>query len=222
MTLTNRSPSHRHWAFETAPVFLVTLCLWAKLVYFSVLLRGGWILREESVAQWLQAHPEILSGTLASILLILALPVLLPRIYRFVTLIALDILVTCVIVADMVHVNYYGDVPSVASLLNVRMLPWVTSTIVPLLRPLHAIYFLDILVGVLVLPVYVRASHRHSWPALSMKRLCLGLLVSTIALALPTIRIVLQDSTGLFAVLEPAARRYRRDRSATCTIFSTP
>ena len=132
--------------------------------------------------------------------MILALPVLLPRSRnRFVTLIALDLLVTCVIVADMVHVNYYGDVPSVASLFNVRMLPWVTSTIVPLLRPLHAIYFLDILAGVLVFPLYVRTSHRHSWPALSMKPLCLGLLVSTIALALPTIRIVLQDSTGLFA-----------------------
>ena len=193
------STSHRRWAFETAPFFLVTLCLWAKLVYFSVFLRSVWVLREESVAQWIQAHPEIFSGTLASILLILALPVLLPRIYRFVTLIALDLLVTCVIVGDMVHVAYYGDVPSVASLLNAPMLPWVTSTIVPLLRPLHAIYFLDILAGVLVLPLYVRTSRRHSWPAPSMKRVCLGLLVSTVVLALPTIRIVLQDTAGLLA-----------------------
>ena len=116
------STSHRRWAFETAPVFLVALCLWAKLVYFSVFLRSVWVLREESVGQWIQAHPEIFSGTLASILLILALPVLLPRIYRFVALIALDFLVTCLIVADMVHVAYYGDVPSVASLLNAPML----------------------------------------------------------------------------------------------------
>jgi hypothetical protein len=46
------STSYRRWAFETAPAFLVTLCLWAKLVYFSVLLRAGWLLREESVVQW--------------------------------------------------------------------------------------------------------------------------------------------------------------------------
>jgi phosphoglycerol transferase MdoB-like AlkP superfamily enzyme len=193
------STSYRRWAFETAPAFLVTLCLWAKLVYFSVLLRAGWLLREESVVQWIQAHPEIFSGTLASILLIVALPMLLPRISRFVTLMALDLLITCVIVADMVHVTFYGDVPSVASLLNARMLPWVASTILPLLQPLHAIYFLDILAGGLVLPLYVRTSRRHSWPALSMKRFCLGLLGSAIALSLPTMRIVLQDTTGLFA-----------------------
>jgi phosphoglycerol transferase MdoB-like AlkP superfamily enzyme len=168
-------------------------------VYFSVLLRAGWLLREESVVQWIQAHPEIFSGTLASILLIVALPMLLPRISRFVTLMALDLLITCVIVADMVHVTFYGDVPSVASLLNARMLPWVASTILPLLQPLHAIYFLDILAGGLVLPLDVRTSRRHSWPALSMKRFCLGLLVSAIALSLPTMRIVLKDTTGLFA-----------------------
>jgi phosphoglycerol transferase MdoB-like AlkP superfamily enzyme len=191
--------SYRRWAFETAPVLLVTLSLWAKLIYFSLLLRAGWLLREESVAQWIQAHPEIFSGTLASIFLILVLPVLLPSAHRFVMLLAIDLLVTGVIVVDMVHVSFYGDVPSVASLLNARMLPWVTSTIIPLLGPLHALYFLDIVAGGVVIPVYLRICHRHTWPALSMKRLSLGLLVSALVLAMPTLRIVLQDTSGLFA-----------------------
>ena len=49
------STSHRRWAFETAPFFLVTLCLWAKLVYFSVFLRSVWVLREDLIP-WLSVN----------------------------------------------------------------------------------------------------------------------------------------------------------------------
>lgn len=83
---------------------------------------------------------------------------------------------------------------------NVRMLPWIQSSIFSLLKPIHSVFCLDILIGIAVLPFYIRACRRIPRVSQrSVKRLCISLLVTGVFLAVPTMRVVWQDKNGMFA-----------------------
>src|SRR4029077_5791070 len=96
--------------------------------------------------------------------------------------------------------DYYGDVISALNLLNVPMLPWIRSSILFLLKPIHAVFYVDILVAIFVVPYYLRACRRI--PEVNSSRLkisCVGLLGSGLLLGVPAIRVVWQDNNGAFA-----------------------
>ena len=188
------------WVLEIGPLILVTACLWFKLVYFSVSLRSVWWAPEEPIGQWIRTHPDIFSATLGSLMVVFGLLPLLPRIWRLVILLLSNFVLTLLVVADTAHVRHYGDVISVINISHAYQLRWILSSIPPLLRPSDAIYFLDIVVGIVLLPLYVRTC-RMIPPSnrTYMMRLCVGLIGSGVLLAAPTGRLAWQDKNGVFA-----------------------
>ena len=199
MTFANVRPFHL-WLVEIGPLVGVIISLWVKMAAFNLSLRSIWAQPEELIGQWIQAYPQVFGATLASLLLLLGPLLLIRRRSRFFVLLSMDLLLTSLVVADLVHVDYYGDVISVLNLLNVPMLPWIRSSIFFLLKPIHAVFYLDILIALFVVPHYLRACRRI--PEVNSSRLrivCVGLLGFGVLLAVPTIRVVWQDNNGVFA-----------------------
>jgi phosphoglycerol transferase MdoB-like AlkP superfamily enzyme len=174
--------------------------LWGKLIYFSISLRYLWWAPEESFGQWVSDNSNIFTATLAVLMLLLAPLALLPRSWRFLFLILLNLLISSLVVADLVYVHFYGDVPSISNLVSITMLTSVASSILELLKPEHAIWYLDIFIGALILPFYLRASRRL--PRLKRRQaifLCAGMLSAAVLLSIPTLHLTLSDKSGVFA-----------------------
>ena len=180
----------------------VIASLWGKLVHISVRLPGLTWGEEEAlhVFSVVRAYPHVLSATLASLLLLVAALPLVPRIGRFVLLLALNLILTSVAVADLLHVRFYADVSSTSDLSSTHMLAWVFESVLTLLRPGDALYYLDVVAGIIALPFYVRACRRIPGPDRRwMTSLSLGLLAAGLVLILPTARLVASDTRGIFA-----------------------
>jgi len=183
------------WFIEIGPLAWFIVSLWAKMVYFNFSLRTVWSLPEESVGEWLRASPRACSATLASLLLLCSPLSLVPRGGRFLILLTLNFLLSSLVVADLVYAHYYGDVISVLSLSNLPMLPWIQSTIVHLLKPIHAVFYVDTLVGIVVFPFYLRSCR-------SIPRVAPGffsiLFASGLLLVTPTVYQVWRDQNESF------------------------
>ncbi|HKC10349.1 MAG TPA: hypothetical protein VKJ67_25975, partial [Methylomirabilota bacterium] len=157
---------HR-WAMEVGPLAAIVVLLWAKLVYFSALLPSEWWAPEESIIKWMRpafhavsavrAHPEVLMATLAALLLLVATFLLLPRVPRVLALLALDLFLTSLAITDLVHVRYYADVVSLSDVMMAPMVLGVLPRVFESLSTLNALYYLDVAIGLLLLPWYWRA-----------------------------------------------------------------
>ncbi|MGE3909894.1 MAG: hypothetical protein AB7K36_11105, partial [Chloroflexota bacterium] len=134
---------------------VVTLLLvWAKLVYASAFVRSEWWSNTTSIGQWMRpsesvplvlaAHPEIAFGTLACLLIPFGALALIPRSWRLPALLALNIGLTTLAVADLLHVRFYGDVLSTGSFTTPRMVKDIMPSILDIARRLNPIYGMDL------------------------------------------------------------------------------
>jgi len=199
---------------EVGPLAAIMALLWAKLVYFSALLPSEWWAPEETIRQWMrpafyvvsavQAHPEVLGATLASLLVAFAVLPLLSRLSRLVALLVLDLILTSLGITDLVHVHYYADVVSLSDVVMAPMVVGVLPRVIESLSTLNAVYYLDIVVGLLLLPWYPRACRRI--PRLHLRgRIGIGLalLGTGLVLALPTARMAWRNGPGLLGYSSP-------------------
>src|ERR1043166_2819106 len=165
-TVIARRLAHRHGFIDLAPVAFTILALWVKLAYFSYLVPGEWWASEERIKAWLRpalhilgfllAHPHVAIATAASVLLIVTPFPLLSRMWRFMSLLLLNLVVTTLGLADVVHARFYGDVLSVSDLLLAPALEGILPSILKLVQPADAIYYVDILLGCAMLPIYLK------------------------------------------------------------------
>jgi lipoteichoic acid synthase len=195
-----RSRTLNRWLGDLGPIVVIGVVLWVKLVHISILLPSvSWAGSELlNVVTIVRAYPDVLSATLAAILLAVAPLLLLPRLWRVIFLLGIDLFLTTIAVSDLVHVRFYADVPSVSDISRSHMLQWVTESILTLMRPIDAFYFADIALGIIALPFYARAFRRTpdvTWA--DARRYGLGCVVCGFVVVTPTARLAL-DSSGIF------------------------
>jgi lipoteichoic acid synthase len=202
------------WLVEIGPPAAIVALLWGKLVYFSTLLPSEWWAPEETIRQWMrpafhvvsavQARPEVLAATLASLLVLVAFLMLLPRLPRVLALLALDVFLTSLGITDLVHVRYYADVVSLSDVVMAPMVLGVLPRVFESLSTLNALYYLDIAVGILLLPWYHLACRRNP-PQRRRVRLgvAFGVLAAGLVLAVPTARMAWRSGPGLLAHTSP-------------------
>lgn len=199
---------------EVGPLAAIVALLWAKLVYFSALLPSEWWAPEETIRQWMrpafhvvgavQAHPEVLGATLASLLVMVASLLLLSRLSRVLVLLLLNLILTSLGLTDLVHVHYYADVVSLSDVVMAPMVVGVLPRVVESLSTLNAVFYLDIVVGLLLLPWYERACRRI--PRLRRQLrigIGFGLLSAGVVLAVPTARMAWRNGPGLLGYSSP-------------------
>ena len=186
------------WFLELGPLTWVIVAVSLKTLYLSASLQTPRFV--PGSIDLLLGHPAAVSASLASIILLVSFLPLLPRIARYTALLTLNLLLTLLVGADLMNSSYFGDVFSVSTLSKVQMAPAVLSSLAEVSESISAVLLLDVLVGAALLPYYVRGC--RSFPPFERrfsKRLCIGLLVAGLLLALPALRVASQDENGIFA-----------------------
>ncbi len=218
MTAAARAPTNttvsRRWLLDVGPLTCFAALLYCKLVYFSVLLPAQswewWLTETDPITGWLrpsihvlraaELRPHIFSATLASLILLLTPLLSLPRRWRFPVLLALDLALTTLGMAELVHFRFHGDVMSMSDAALVSQLSLVIPSILRYLRPANALCYADVVAGILLLPLYLRACKQiPDLDACDTRYLRFGLLLSGLLLAIPTVQLSLQDEHGIFA-----------------------
>lgn len=171
------------WLIDIGALTAVIGSLWIKQVYFNIVQRATWSPPEESFWQWSQTHLNVFSLSLAILMLLFGLFPLIPRVSRFGLLLALNLTLTSLIVADLIHAQFFGAAVSVLSLANTHMLGTVVPSIIEAIRPAYLILYFDVILGLIALPFYRRACRRI--PRLGRKQ---AVIVST---ALPALGLLL-------------------------------
>jgi lipoteichoic acid synthase len=202
------------WAMEIGPLAAIVVLLWAKLVYFSALLPSEWWAPEETIRQWMrpallvvsavQGHPEVLGATLASLLVLVASLLLLPRLSRVLALLLLNVFLTSLGITDLVHVRYYADVVSLSDVVMAPMVLGVLPRVFESLSTLNALYYLDIVAGLLLLPWY-RRTCRCIPPLQRPLRIgiAFGVFSAGLVLAVPTARMAWRNGPALLGYSSP-------------------
>lgn len=133
---------------------------WGKLgVIHSILLHGTVIgallvkLLVLGASLDTAVHPEqraAIGATLAILLILAAPTTLLPWRLRLAALLSLNVCLTSVALADVLHFRAYGDVISMAEIGHVGQLTTVLTSVLTLLRPTDALFYGDIVVLVVL------------------------------------------------------------------------
>lgn len=207
-------PARARWLVEVGPLAAMVALLWAKLVYFSALLPSEWWAPEETIIQWMrpafhavsavQTRPEVLGATLASLLVLVAFLLLPPRLPRVLALLSLNLFLTSLGITDLVHVRYYADVVSLSDVVMAPMVLGVLPRVFESLSTLNALYYLDVAVGLLLLPWYLRAC-RTIPPLHRPLRIGIGFAVlgAGLVLAVPTARMAWRTGPALLSYSSP-------------------
>jgi lipoteichoic acid synthase len=179
----------REWQFELGIALAVALCLWAKLVYADRIM--------ERVANVMEGVPfgvQIVdSASLATVLLLIWPLLLLPRLWRLIPLLVLDLAVSFVLIADELYFRRYIDIITIPDLASAPVLlqRFARPVIVDLLRPIDLVYALDVVVLLLAVPFYVRASRgRAAIPLRLRSRVALCTLAVGLLAAVPMMRVL--------------------------------
>ena len=192
--------ANRAFLLDVAP-FIATLCLlWLKLSLFQVALYLIWGSRDP-LSEPLETHFEVLGANVTCVLL-LGLPLFLfPRVPQFILLLLLNFALTTLVVADTIHVGFYGETTSVW---NVKAAVAQVGTILPsvlaLIKPGYGILYVDVIAGTLLLPAYVRLS--RGVPPAKRRGMVGSFAIASVVGALcavPSVRLFAQERTGSFA-----------------------
>jgi phosphoglycerol transferase MdoB-like AlkP superfamily enzyme len=171
--------------------FMVLGLLWGKLLVLEGALEVGYT---EYPAQRRAG-----TATLALLLLLASPLALLGRTTRMAGALTIAAGASLLALIDLLHIAYFGDVVTLADLSRAAQLPAVRSSVIDLLRPMHALLFADLLLVAALLPVYVRWC--RSTPAVSSKsrrRTAAGLLITSMLTALVPAHLVARDEEALF------------------------
>src|SRR5688572_11750553 len=127
------------WFIDAGPLGAVLVAAWAKLLYFSISQRRLWSDPEASLGEWAFAHPHVFSANFGCLLLLLSVCLLLPRRTRALAIAAFYFALTSLVVMNLIHVGYYGDVISFWSVANLSTARSVAPIFLFLIRPVHVL-----------------------------------------------------------------------------------
>jgi lipoteichoic acid synthase len=208
------SAGRRNWLSELLPLAITLGLVWLKLVYASAFLRSGEWSNTASSGQGMPpsgnmlgivvAYAQIATGTMACLLLIGGLLLLLSRGWRLLGLVGLNVGLTALAVANLLHTRFYGDVLSAGSFTTPRMVKDIMPSIVDLARTLDPVYGIDLLAAVVIVPAFLWKTRRlGGLPRSRRAQLAGGLMLAGLLLALPTLNSRWQRSDTVFSPTSP-------------------
>jgi phosphoglycerol transferase MdoB-like AlkP superfamily enzyme len=136
----------------------------------------------------------------AAALLIGAALLLLGPSARLAAIIVVDALLSAVILGDVVHVRFYGDVFSLLTLSQAGMAADVRASIFPLFEWTDAFYFADVAALLVAAPLLILAYRRKPSPRMAARSLAAALALVGLIAGIPSGWIVARDENGLLAL----------------------
>jgi lipoteichoic acid synthase len=186
------------WLLDASPLFVGLLLILAK---FALL--AGRVTEGQGLAL-LIALASSISALLASLLVMCSRPV------RLAALLVVNVVVATAALADAVHVRVFGNAIALAEVAYAHQLLTVVSSVRRLLQPVDALYYVDVLMALVVTPLYIRACHHvPSLRPLQRVGVAAIFLLAGIVSGVPLAKTVGRDPTIYHAVrerfsLEPA------------------
>lgn len=145
----------RAFLLGAAPAIVLVLLLAVKMLYIG--LDHGETLDEA----WYPFTPRraVQSGVanLALLLVLLAPVWLLRPVWRLAAVWGVNLVLTLLVLADAVHLRFFGDLIAVSAAGDARQLTLVRDSVVALLEPIDLFLFVDLAAVLVLLPLYVRA-----------------------------------------------------------------
>ncbi len=182
---------------QVMPLLLAFLFSWAKMSYFNLPprtpLENDWYGWEK------QEAIRAVIGNAATLAILFAPLCLLSARKRYIGALILDTLITLIVLSDMVHLRYYGDIVSVAAAGTAWQMALVWRSIVALLSPADLLLFVDIVAGLALLPLYGMMSRSRIASPLRWRLVAAVMLgiAGCAAMSIP-IRIVSSDEDQVF------------------------
>lgn len=190
-----RRAQARQVALEAVPFVLFLVAILAKVSYFnyepSSYIDNDWYpwYREEAVLA--------VYGSLATLLIITAPVLLLRPAIRIPVLCIESFVLSVVVLGDVLHFRFYGDIGSVVAAGGAWQLALVWRSVIALLKASDSWLFADVLLGFALIPLYRKALRRWAAaprrPAAALLVLAAGCLLAVIP-----VEIVQSDTDQVF------------------------
>ena len=173
---------------ETARVFLLLAA-----VFLGKLL----VLNEAVATGAFPAQRADMAATIAVLLLLVAPLLWLGARARIPALLAVNAVVTTLLVADRIHMRFFDDVLSTAAVAHAGQLAWVGVAAAERITIGDALLFLDAIAGALVWAIWLRRAPLTDWP-LARRRVIWGMVGVAGILAVLPVRLIWFDPEEVF------------------------
>lgn len=150
-----RATFSRDRVLEALPLLVLGFFLLWKLLYGAM--ASGEMVDEGWYPFTARRGLQGLVANLGPLLLFMAPLWLLRRGQRFWGMWVLNLLLTLVVLANVVHLRFFGDVVAVSAVRNAHQLPAVSDSVIDLLRATDLLLFLDLAIAALLFPWYRRS-----------------------------------------------------------------
>lgn len=193
----------RSWMVDGVPFIAILTVVWAKLVYASLVLPTEYLpalAPSVDALGGLMLNPGVGLATLALLVALFTPLALVPRGWRFLGLLLADFSLTAIVITDLVHVRFYGDVASVRAIVLAPTLLGFMPTVGTLLRVGDVLYVLDLAVVGAFVVAYPRLC--RGIPPLPLgPRIWVAVAAPVIglALAVPTMSLIWHERRDLFS-----------------------
>jgi phosphoglycerol transferase MdoB-like AlkP superfamily enzyme len=195
----------RQTALEIIPFVLFVVVILAKVSYFnyepSSYIDNDWY-------PWYRLEAVLaVYGSLAT-LLIISSPVLLLRpATRFPVLCIESFVLSVLVLADVVHFRFYGDITSLVAAGGAWQIALVWRSVIALLKPSDAWFFVDVILGLALLPWYRRLVRSDAGLASRRPRTAIGVFAAGCFLAVIPVEIAGRHRPGFPLRLLPVLWR---------------
>ena len=194
-----KSATLRAWVVDGGPFIATLTVVWTKFVYASVVLPTEYGQSAEPLRAFM-LNPGVGLATLALLLALFTPLVIVPRDRRLLGLLLADFSLTAIVIMDLLHVRFYGDVASARTIVLAPTLLGFLPTVATLLRVGDVLYLLDVaVVGVFALAYSRLCRGTPPLPLGPRLRVAVAALVIGLALAVPSMSLIWHERRDLFS-----------------------
>lgn len=202
-----KRPALETVVFEIGPFLIIGAFILIKLMLISVLLPAAIWGEERSLAELtasflniITEKPQIILATASILILLFALLMLIFNHHRrFQILILVNLVLTTIGLADLVHVRFFDDVLSISRFDQNIPLRTLVPNIVKNLFITDALFYVDIIIALLIYPFYRSFGSPRPFQFRQRLRISAAMIVIGLLLIVPTFRQVRNDTREFYS-----------------------
>jgi phosphoglycerol transferase MdoB-like AlkP superfamily enzyme len=172
---------------DLSAIAITVVCVALKLTYLTALAPSQWWSNEPTFGQWMRpadplvaalaSTPNVMPATAAAVLILVSPLAVLPRHGLFIGLWLVNVGLTFLGIANLVHVRFYGDVLSWSSFTSMRMIQDVSPSIPYIVRTTDPLLATDVAIAAIAGPLLLMLAGGRARATRGRRWIAAGLLV---------------------------------------------
>ena len=183
---------------EMFPFLFVFISLYIKLIYLDSFIYSGFRWPNQQIfGIW---NVNVYLANISAIILLFLPLIFIPKLWRILFLIFIDLCVTLIILADFYRLIFWGDIFSMFDLSSVGMITNIKQSIRNTFEYVHFTFFLDIFILFIFLIFYFKSNKYFREIPFKIKKKILTIsLIIILIFSLPSIYIAFKNRDGAFS-----------------------